>query len=338
MPRHDKVLVCFDDRGTTSHDQDYTEDLKSPDWKTESDVIHALTELGHEVELLGLHDDTDLLRQKLETFQPDIIFNMVEEFGNISSAEHKITSFLELQGIPFTGCSSVGITLCKNKSIAKKVLSYHRIRVPEFKVFPLGRKIARPKRLQFPILVKPLKEEGSYGISQASLVETEEDFLDRVKFVHEKFQQPAIAEEFIVGRELYVGIIGNIRLQAFPPREMVFKEMPDDTTRFATFKAKWDEEYRQRWGIDNQFAALQAEQARKIERACKRIYRLLLIDGYARMDLRLTPENEIVFIEANPNPMLAKDEDFALAADKAGLPYPKLIKKILRTGKTTSRD
>jgi len=338
MPKKEKILVCFDDAGSTSPNQDYTEDLKSPDWKTEADVIRTLKTIGHEVELLGLHDDTDLLRQKLETFRPEVIFNMVEQFGNVSSAEHKITSFLELQGIPFTGCSAVGITLCKNKSIAKKILGYHRIRVPEFIVMPGGRKITRPKRLKFPILIKPLKEEASYGISQASFVETDEDFLERVKFVHEKFEQPAIAEEYIVGRELYVGIIGNDRLQAFPAREMVFKQVPEDAPRFATFKAKWDEEYRKRWGIDNQFAELEPEQIRRIERACKRIYRLLLIDGYARLDLRLTAADEIVFIEANPNPILAKDEDFAMAAEKAGLPYPKLIQKILQVGKATVRD
>jgi D-alanine-D-alanine ligase len=338
MPKKEKILVCFDDAGSTLPDQDYTEDLKSPDWKTEADVIRTLKKLGHEVELLGLHDDTDLLRQKLETFQPDVIFNMVEQFGNLSSAEHKITSFLELQGIPFTGCSAIGITLCKNKSIAKNILGYHRIRVPEFNVMPVGRKIMRPKRLTFPILIKPLKEEASYGISQASFVENDEDFLERVKFVHEKFEQPAIAEEYIVGRELYVGIIGNQRLQAFPAREMVFKEVPEDAPRFATFKAKWDEEYRKRWGIDNQFAELEPEQIRRLERACKRIYRLLLIDGYARLDLRLTAEDEIVFIEANPNPILAQDEDFAMAAEKAGMPYPKLIQKILQTGKATVRD
>ncbi len=338
MPKKEKILVCFDDAGSTLPDHDYTESLKSPDWKTEAHVIKTLNGLGHEVELLGLHDNTDLLRQKLETFQPEIIFNMVEQFGNVSSAEHKITSFIELQGIPFTGCSAVGITLCKNKSIAKKVLGYHRIRVPEFTVLPVGRKITRPKRLKFPILIKPLKEEGSYGISQASLVESDEDFVERVKFVHEKFEQPAIAEEYIVGRELYIGIIGNHRLQAFPAREMVFKEIPEDSPRFATFKSKWDEDYRKKWGIDNQFADLDPEQNRRIERACKRIYRLLLIDGYARLDLRLTSENEIVFIEANPNPMLAKDEDFAMAGAKAGLPYPKLIQKILQVGKATVRD
>ncbi|MBK7642956.1 MAG: ATP-grasp domain-containing protein [Planctomycetes bacterium] len=338
MRKRGKVLVLFDADSPNALDHDYTQELKTEDWKTEAHVIEALTKLRCEYEVLGLHDDTDLLRQKLETFDPDIIFNMVEQFGNLSSAEHKITSFLELQGIPFTGCSAVGITLCKNKSIAKKILGFHRIRVPEFAVLPPSAKVKRPKRLQFPILIKPLKEEGSYGISQASFVETDEDFVERVKFIHEKFSQPAIAEEYIVGRELYVGMIGTRRLQAFPAREMVFEEVPEDEPRFATFKAKWDEGYRKRWGIKNDFAKLDAETARKLERLCKRIYRLLLIDGYARIDLRLTAAGEIVFIEANPNPMLARDEDFALSAAKAGLPFTKLIQRILKVGETTVRD
>lgn len=338
MPKRDKILVLFDAAGPSTLDQDYTGELQTPNWKTEAHVIDALRELGHPVELLGLHDDTDLLRQKLATFEPDVIFNMVEQFGNLSSAEHKITSFLELQGIPFTGCSAVGITLCKNKSIAKKILSYHRVRVPNFVVLPVGRKIKRPRQLEFPILIKPLKEEASYGISQASFVESDADFTERVKFIHDKFEQPAIAEEYIVGRELYVGVLGNHRLQAFPAREMVFKQVPEDEPRFATFKVKWDEAYRERWGIKNEFAELDPDLARRIEKLCKRIYHLLLIDGYARLDLRLTSQNEIVFIEANPNPMLAKDEDFALAADQAGLPYPKLIQRIIQVGKATVRD
>ncbi|MBI1176680.1 hypothetical protein GC207_04490 [bacterium] len=338
MPKRDKILVLFDSAGPTTLEHDYTDELQTEDWKTEAHVMATLKELGYPYEILGLHDDTDLLRQKLTTFEPDVIFNMVEHFGNLSSAEHKITSFLELQGIPFTGCSAVGITLCKNKSIAKKILSYHRIRVPDFVVLPMGRKIKRPKRLRFPILIKPLKEEASYGISQASFVESDDDFNERVKFIHEKFDQPAIAEEYIVGRELYVGIMGNHRLQTFPAREMIFHEVPEDEPRFATFKVKWDYDYRERWGIENDFAELDADMARRIEKLCKRIYHLLLIDGYARIDLRLTPEGEIVFIEANPNPMLASDEDFAVAAEKAGFPYPRLIQRILQIGKTTIRD
>ncbi|HAV65429.1 MAG TPA: hypothetical protein DCY13_24015 [Verrucomicrobiales bacterium] len=338
MPKREKVLLVFDSAGTKAIDHDYKDELKTEEWQAESDVIRAIKRLGHECEMVGLHDDTEPLRQKLAEYQPDIIFNMVEAFANLSSAEQKITSYLELQGIPFTGCGSVGITLCKNKGISKKILGYHRIRVPAFAVFPVGRAIKRPARLNFPILVKPLEEEASYGISALSLVDTEKDFTERVQFVHEKFKQAAIAEEYIDGRELYVGLMGNQRLQVFPPTEMMFKEMPEDGPRFATFKAKWDWDYRERWGIENDFAKLEPEVARQIEKLCKRIYHLLLIDGYARLDLRLTPQNEIVFIEANPNPALTAYEDFALAAAKAGLNYTRLIDRILKLAKATVRS
>src|SRR5205807_7518618 len=212
-------------------------------------------------------------------------------------------SFLELQDVPFTGCGSTGLTLCKHKGISKKILSYHRIRVPDFTVIPRGKRIARPRRLSFPILVKPLKEEASLGIAQASFVESDDQFRERVAFVHEKYDQDVIAEEYIEGRELYVSILGNHRLDVFPIRELVFKEVPPDEPKIATYRAKWDEEYRKRWGLKNQFAQnLDPAVTRKIEQTCKRIYHLLTIDGYARIDLRLTPDNQVYFIEANPNP------------------------------------
>jgi D-alanine-D-alanine ligase len=133
--------------------------------------------------------------------------------------------------------------------------------------------------------------------------------------------------------------MGNLRLKVFPIRELVFREVPPDEPRIATYRAKWDEEYRKRWGLENQFAAgLEPALVRQIEQTCKRIYRLLTIDGYARIDLRLTASNQIYFIEANPNPILAADEDFALSAGKAGLAYPQLIDCIIRRGLKTLRD
>jgi D-alanine-D-alanine ligase len=244
-----------------------------------------------------------------------------------------------MHGVPFTGCGSTGLTLCKQKGISKKILGYHRIHVPAFSVTPRGKRFARPKRLQFPIVVKPLKEEASYGISQASFVETDEQFKERVQFIHEKYDNDAIAEEYIPGRELYVSLLGNHRLEMFPVRELLFKEVPPDEPKIATYKAKWDEEYRKRWGLQNRFAeGLDPAVARDIEQTCKRIYRLLTIDGYARIDLRLTPNNEIYFIEANPNPILAADEDFAQSALKAGLAYPQLIARVIRTGLKTVRE
>src|SRR5213075_3387363 len=166
-----------------------------------------------------------------------------------------------------------------------------------------------------------------------------EQFRERVAFVHEKYASDAIAEEYIEGRELYVGLMGNVRLTVFPIREMVFREVPPDEPKIATYKAKWDEEYRKRWGLENHFAEdLDPALLTSIQEKCKEIYRLLTVDGYARIDLRLTPENKLYFIEANPNPILAGDEDFALAAQKISLTYPQLIERILRLGLSALRD
>ena len=339
MKKKLKVLVLFDGISPTKIDQDLSKEMKTEDWKTEANVMAALGTLGYTAEHLAIFDDLDLVRQKLETFAPDVLFNLVEQFKNNPGFDQNIVSLLEMQGVPFTGCGATGLTLCKHKGISKKILGYHRIHVPNFVVIPRGQRIARPKQLKFPILVKPVKEEASYGISQASFVETDEEFRERVAFIHEKHDADVIAEEYIAGRELYVSLMGNLRLSVFPIRELVFREVPPDEPKIATYRAKWDEEYRKRWGLQNRFAnGLDPALVAHIEHTCKRIYRLLTIDGYARIDLRLTAANEVYFIEANPNPHLAEDEDFALSAGKAGLPYPQLIDRIIRHGMKTLRD
>ena len=338
MKRKLKVLALFDAIGPTTIDQDLSAEMKTEDWKTEANVMAALDALGYAAEHLAIFDDLDLVRQKLENFAPDVLFNLVEQFKNNPGFDQNIVSLLEMQGVPFTGCGATGLTLCKHKGISKKILSYHRIHTPNFVVISRGQRIARPKQLKFPILVKPVKEEASYGISQASFVETDEEFRERVAFIHEKHDADVIAEEYIAGRELYVSLMGNLRLSVFPIRELIFREVPPDEPKIATYRAKWDEEYRKRWGLKNRFAqGLDPALVAHIEQTCKRIYRLLTIDGYARIDLRLTAANEIYFIEANPNPILAADEDFALSADKAGLPYPQLIDRIIRLGMKTAR-
>jgi D-alanine-D-alanine ligase len=334
-----KVLALFDAVAPTTIDQDLGPELKTDDWKTEAGVLAALQDLGHDIAHVAIFDDLDLVRQKFQAFSPDVIFNLADQFRNNRAFDQHIVSFLAMTGIPFTGCGSSGLTLCKHKGIAKKILSYHRIHTAEFVIIPRGKRPVRPKRLRFPILVKPLKEEASYGIAQASFVETDEQFQERVAFVHEKFDNDAIAEEYIEGRELYVSLMGNHRLQVFPIRELVFREVPPDEPKIATYTAKWDEAYRKRWGLENRFAdGLEPAVVRNIEMVCKRIYHLLTIDGYARLDLRLTANNEVYFIEANPNPILAPDEDFAQSAMKTGLSYPQLIDRITRLGMKTDRD
>lgn len=333
-----KVLALFDLGEPTSLEQDFSQELKSEAWLTEANVLKALRAIGCEVDYLAIHDRTELIGQKLEQFPADVIFNLVEAFRNKRSLDQNVASFLELAGIPFTGCGSTGLTLCKNKGISKKILDYHRIRVPQFAILPKGRRTSRPKWLPFPLIIKPLKEEASMGISQASFVESDADFSERVAYVHDKLGMDVIAEEYIAGREIYVGILGNHRLTSFPMRELVFSELPEDEPLIATYKAKWDDAYRKKWGVGTHFAEdTDPALARKIEHTCRRIYRILAMDGYGRIDLRVTPQNEIVFLEANPNPFLAKGEDYALSAEKAGLSYNALIAKIVQLGLSAVR-
>lgn len=323
----------------TTIDQDLGEQLKTEDRKTEANVLKALDELGYPAEYLAIFDDLGLIQRKVEQFEPDVIFNLADQFKNNRSFDQNIVSYLALRGVPFTGCGASGLLLCKHKAISKKILGYHRIHVPEFVTIARGKRIARPKRLKFPILIKPLKEEASLGIAQASFVETDEQFKERVEFIHESYNNDVIAEEYIEGRELYVSVLGNHRLDVFPIRELVFKQVPPDEPKIATYKAKWDEEYRKRWGLENQFAeGLDPAVAVSIRQTCKRIYHLLTIDGYARVDLRLARDNKVYFIEANPNPILAEDEDFAQSAFKAGLSYAQLVERIIRVGLNTVRD
>ena len=334
-----KVLALFDAMSPESLQHDLKTYLEVEERKTEADVLKALGELGHAVEHLAIYDDLDVLRQKLQAFEPNVIFNLADQFKNNRGFDQNIAAFLAMHGIPFTGCGSTGMMLCRHKGISKKILGYHRIHVPGFVTIARGKRIGRPKQLRFPILVKPLKEQASLGISQASFVENDEQFRERVQFIHEKYDNDVIAEEYIEGRELYVSVMGNHKLQVFPIRELVFREVPPDEPKIATYRAKWDEEYRKKWGLENRFAeGLEPALHTRIVQTCKRIYRLLTIDGYARIDLRLTKENELYFIEANPNPMLADGEDFALSGQRAGLTYPDLIDRILRLALSTVRD
>lgn len=330
MTRKLNVLVLFDTAGTPPADQDFTQELKTDDWETERNVIDTLKGLGYEVETLGVYDDASLIINGVAEYDPDIVFNLTEHFHGAAHLDKNVVGLLELLQVPYTGTGSPGLMLCKNKGISKEILTFHRIKNPRFDIFYRGMRIRRPKRLRFPLFIKPLSEEASMGIAQASFVENDADFCERIRFVHESLKQDAIAEEYIDGRELYVSILGNQRLQAFELREMKFGQTPEDEPKIATYKAKWDEKYRKRWGIKNVFAGqLPDAISERIREVCKRVYRVLQIQGYGRIDLRLTPESEIFILEANPNPYLAKHEDFAESGAKAGISYDRLIQRIL---------
>jgi len=330
MKKKLKVLVLFDTAGTPPADQDFTEELKTEDWKAEADVINALKRLGHEVRTTGVYDEPRLILDEVKSHPPDIVFNLTEHFNNRLASDRDVASLLDMLGVRYTGAGPTGLTLCKNKGMTKEILAYHHIRFPAFTIFPPGATVRRPKRLPFPLFIKPLQEEASYGISQDSFVEDDQAFEERVRFIHERMNQEALAEEYIDGRELYVSILGNARLQVFPLREVIFSEVPEGRPRFSTFKAKWDEAYRKRWGIENIFAQpLPEGVADRIAKICKKVYRVLRIRGYGRIDLRVTPDGGIVILEANPNPNLAGDDEFAQSTLKAGFIYETLVQKIV---------
>ena len=303
-------------------------------WKMEYDVVVTLEELEHEIVKLGVGTDLAVVRKAIDEFRPHIAFNMGEEFHGVALYDHAVVSFLELLRLPYTGCNPRGLMLAHDKALAKKILTYHRIRVPAFAVFPMGRVVRRPSGLRFPLMVKSTTEEGSVGISQASIVRDEDRLRERVEFIHEQVDTDAIAEEYIEGRELYVGVLGNTRLTTFPVWELCFDGWKDGAPRIATSKVKWDLRYQKERGIVTRAADLPAETAERMARLCKRIYRILYLSGYARIDLRLTDDGEVYVLEANPNPQLAFGEDFAESAEKAGIAYEELIQKILSLGLT----
>jgi D-alanine-D-alanine ligase len=303
-------------------------------WKTEYDVVSTLRTAEHDVLPLGVQEEMKPIREAIERFKPHVVFTLLEEFYWETKYDQHIASYLELMRIPYTGCNPRGLILARGKDMSKTLVHHRRIAVPAFGVFPKRRKIKRPSRLPLPLIVKSLSEDGSFGISQASIVDTDEKFVERVAFVHEKINTAAIAEQYIEGRELYVSVLGNNRLRALPVWELKFGTMGGQGARqIATEKAKHDPGYQERVGIvDGPADDLAPELSARIQRAAKRIYRTLGLDGYARIDFRLSVDGIPYFIEANPNPEIAMSQEFATAAKHDGLSYPDLLHRILALG------
>jgi D-alanine-D-alanine ligase len=303
-------------------------DPVAAEWRTEYDVVSTLRALGHEVRPLGVHDDLGDIRRMVQD-----AFNLLEAFNDVTIFDQNVVSHLELLKLAYTGCNPRGLLLARDKSLSKKLLSYHRIPVPECEVFRIGRRVRRPKRLAFPLIVKSLTQEASIGISQASVVETDEKLRERVAFIHESIRTAAIVEEYIDGRELYVGVLGNQVLQALPVWELFFTNMPPEAKRIATDRVKWSAKYQQKYEIESgPSRELPAGLTEQIQHLCKRTYRALELSGYARIDLRLDSAGRAWVIEANPNPQIANGEDFAASAESAGISYESLIQRIVNLG------
>jgi D-alanine-D-alanine ligase len=302
-------------------------------WKTEYDVVHTLRTNGHEVRPLGVHDELKPIRDEIENWKPHVVFTLLEQFRGEAVYDQNVASYLELMHIPYTGCNPRGLMLARGKDMSKTLVHYHRIAVPAFAVFPMHRKIQRPRRLPLPLIVKSLSEDASYGISQASVVDTDEKLAERVAFIHDRIGTAAIAEQYIEGRELYVGVLGSDRLRVLPVWELRFSKMAQGAWPIATEKVKHDPDYQERRGILHGPAKdLKPELCIRIQRTAKRICRILDLDGYSRIDFRLSADGSLYFLEANPNPEIAESQEFASAARHHGLTYPDLLHRILALG------
>ena len=307
-------------------------DILEAEWKMEYDVIETLREQGHEVRVLGVHDDLAGIRPTAGFFEPHIVFNLMEAFAGITTFDQNVVSYLELLRLRYTGCNPRGLILARDKALSKKLLAYHRIPVPDFMVVRYGRKPAPHKKMHFPLIVKSLFFEASAGISQASVVEDEEQLARRVQFIHGTLGTAAIVEQFIDGRELYVGVLGNERLEVLPVWEMSFAQMPGNRWRIATERVKWNTQYQKKNGIMTNAAKLEDAAVTHIQRIAKRAFRALDLNGYARIDLRMDDDGRAYVLEANPNPNLAYGEDFAESAEVNGLSYEKLLERIITLG------
>ena len=328
-----KVVLLFDLSSAPPLDQDYSSYLKDAGWRSEMAVKRAIESVGHEAIFVGVYDNIPRLIQELTELKPDLVFNMAESFRNNRHFEPQIAGVLELLNLPFTGTGSFGLGLCKDKSLTKKILGHHKIPVPHSEVSKLSRPLRSLKKFSFPAFVKLVKSEASEGISLDSFVEDEEQCLARADYLHKRFKEDVLIEEFILGRDIYVSVLGNKRLQVLPFRQLQFSRKEADGSQFATYKTKWDEAYRKRWGVKNTFAPELSGAV--LESACeisKKAFEALNLSGFARFDFRLTDKDALVMLEANPNPSISDDDDFVLSAKKAGLTFNELIEKIMDIG------
>lgn len=303
--------------------------FKTP-WVTEYDVMKTLRENGREPRALGVDADIGELVQAIKEESPSLVFNLLEQFNNDPAMDYHVVTLLELHGLVYTGCNPKGLVVGRDKALSKKILKYHKIATPKFFTVKAREKLKIPKKVEYPLIVKCALEEASYGIAKASVVNNLEKLQERVEYLQKELGQDVIIEEFVEGKEVYVGVIGNKNLKVLPAWELKYNNVDKPEKEIYSQKAKWDFKYRQRKGIDHARADISEDLEKKVQQVCKKTYRALGLSGYARVDLRIDKEEKIHVLEANPNPNIAWDDEFAQSAKHAGISYSKLIELIIK--------
>ncbi len=322
-----RVLILFDTDYPPPEDQNFASLARTHDKEVEFQIAAALKRRGHHVRLLGFRDDVKGLLAGLVAEPSDVVFNLVERFNDNCSLDASVTGLLEMLGVPYTGSPPAALALARDKAKTKHVLAGCGVPVPRFFQVAAGDTVTRCP-LRFPVIVKPLDEDASVGISQNAIVNNVEAVADRVAWVHQRYGD-AIVEEFVEGRELYVGVMGDPP-KALVPREMLFRPDTPAKARIATFRAKWDWDYRRQHGIRNRRALkMPADVLRRLSAAAVRSFLALGLRDYGRVDVRLTTDGVPYVIEVNPNPYLAWGEDMSESAVPLGLDYPEFLEALV---------
>lgn len=326
-----KLTILYDRYGDQTDEDELEVALSGDGLEAEHHLYEYLEEVGHKVRLYGVYDDVNGIITELEENPPDLVFNLCESFRKDSTMEYHVPALLDMLGVKYTGSGPAALMLAQNKGLAKKVLSFHGLRTADFAVYPPGKFDIRPSKLRFPLIVKPVTEDASVGIAESSVVKNDDALAQRVTYVHEKIGCGALVEEYIDGRELFIGIVGNGKLTVLPPVELDFSKATEDKLKVYSFKAKFDFSYREKWGIQSVYPKdLGKETVSAIERAVTTAYRALGLRDYARVDLMLAPDGAVYMLEVNPNPNIAENEDLPNAAEEAGIEYVEFVEKIMK--------
>lgn len=294
-------------------------------------VQEALSKNGYKTSLFNMNSDIKRLIAFIEDKEPDLIFNLCESVGDESTHEMFVAGIYELMGVPYTGAGAFALGMCQNKVRTKQVLSFHKIRVPKFALYKnVGEIIEDEFELRFPVIVKPSMEDASVGIDNGSVVDNFAALRKRVRFIFQNFDQPALVDEYIEGRELNVAVIGNRRPAVLPISEIDFSGLPAELPKIVTYAAKWMEgtdEYKGTVGVCP--AQLSSDIERQAKDIALRAYRIMGCRDYARVDMRLDKNNNLYVIEVNPNPDISDDAGFARSARAYGYSFDEIINKIV---------
>jgi D-alanine-D-alanine ligase len=329
-----KIIVMYDRVLVDESEEQAASTDKAPVVRTldkkevEEEVAEALTKLGHEPMMHEIDGTTKSLIG-LTRIECDLVFNLCESFADDDTADFKIAAFLELIGKKYTGSGTHGLMLAQDKAVAKKIFAFHGVHTPVFAKSFRGR-LDFSHDLQFPVIVKPAREDGSIGIEFSAVVSSIRELMERMDWLHAHFDSPVLIEEYVEGRELYVGIIGNDKPEALPVIELDLSKLPDGTPRIASAEVKWGKGTKAYRDTKSAIATdLPEESVLTLQQTALAAYQALELRDYGRVDMRLQSDGRVHVIEVNPNPWLASKAEFAMAAKKSGRTYTQLVEEIV---------